>query len=57
LLDELRIPIPASAQTVNFPAQASLPAINPSGIQEDRAADLAVRLIAFRLFENGNRNQ
>jgi hypothetical protein len=50
LLDEVRITIPTRFESINFAAQPCLPAIDAAGIQEDRTAHLAVRLIALRLF-------
>src|SRR5258708_33587900 len=57
LLEERVIALAARFEPVNLPAQASLSPIDAARVQEDWAAYLAVRLLAFRLFEDRNRDK
>src|SRR5258708_5994414 len=57
LLDQPIIALLASSETINFPTQAGLPPIQASAIEKDRAADLTVRLLPFRFFEDAHGDQ
>jgi hypothetical protein len=57
LLDEGIIALTARFEAVNLPAQASLSAIYATGVQKDRATDLAVRFVASRLVQHSHRDE
>src|SRR5258708_9198653 len=57
LLDQLVIALLARFEPINLPTQAGLPPIQASAIEKDRAADLTVRLLPFRFFEDAHGDQ
>src|SRR5260370_42607585 len=57
VLDQQGIPLPAGFQAVNLTAQACLSPINATSVQKDWAAHLAVRLVAFRFFQDRDRDE
>src|SRR5260221_5844423 len=57
LLDQLVRALLARFEPINFPTQAGLPPIQSSAIEKDRAADLTVRLLPLRFFEDRDRDQ
>src|SRR5258708_34527075 len=57
LLDQPVIALLARLEPINLPTQAALPPIQTPAIEKDRAADLTVRLLPFRLFEDAHGHQ